>query len=898
MIYSAKLNGETFFSTNNLSEKFMLTSAVVEKEAGVSGKFTFTVPPANKFYGYFHKLTDYVDVYRDGKIIFSGRVFSISEAFDTQIKIECESMLAVLNDSVLRPRKFEYTTAHDVFRAFISNHNDQVEEEKQLKIGRINVPEDACYRDYQKIETTLKRLNDLSESYGGRVEIRRELDGLYVDWLKSYDEGCDQLIDFGSNMLDLTKKEDAAAIVTVLIPTGAKSSDGKTELDIKSVNDGLDYVVADEQYIQKYGYIYGTKNWKDVTVPENLKRKAQEWVNSCCVPQVQIKVTAVDLANAGIAADNFDTGMLLKVRAVYHGLAGDDTCWFECKKIKINLLDPKDEKIELGTTAKGYIQAKRSAANEQEAEIEDIASRYVTKTSMEEAIESATALISGAEGGYIVIRDSNQDGQPDEILIMDTPDISTAVKVWRWNNNGLGFSSHGINGPYELAATIDGKINANFITTGFLDAAIIKAGILRAQQGDTYWNLTTGEFHFGADIDTDKSKNFSYIPTTPYFIGDLYVTGRVTHTARVGYAITGQAVVAVDGTWGQGGDILMCTNSRSDGGYHAEDWILVTSWIDDAEVESLKGRISRAEINISTTAEGLQSKVSITDFNGQTIASKINQSASTVTIDAKHISLNGAVNLNDVIKFDDEGAYTDDLKIKAANRSAYVYSQNDVDRIRDIIMGTVYPTKSDYEKYSLTQSGKITSLDYQKVRNCVNDYGGVYETSIEVKPNAIKDVFTVEDNTGNKTEVSAGSVATKNINILGSIYKNGAELGYIKESGKVRKGSVEWSYRKWTDGYYECWTSWERDNFRIDDEWGYLFEGEIGHFEYPVIFTETPNLQTAINVGDWGWMLEARNNTYTRQTTPTYYAVSAVQRTMKLGISILASGYISMTPDI
>ena len=54
-------------------------------------------------------------------------------------------------------------------------------------------------------------------------------------------------------------------------------------------------------------------------------------------------------------------------------------------------------------------------------------------TTMNQAIKQATELITGNLGGYVVFHDADGDGQPDEILIMDDPDIDQAVKVWRWN---------------------------------------------------------------------------------------------------------------------------------------------------------------------------------------------------------------------------------------------------------------------------------------------------------------------------------------------------------------------------------------------------------------------------------------------------------------------------------
>lgn len=94
----------------------------------------------------------------------------------------------------------------------------------------------------------------------------------------------------------------------------------------------------------------------------------------------------------------------------------------------------------------------------------------------QKAIETATALITGASGGYVVL---NPSEKPSELLIMNTPDINTATKIWRFNMNGFGYSSNGYNGPFPLAITMDGAIVADFITTGTLNADIIKAGTLQ-----------------------------------------------------------------------------------------------------------------------------------------------------------------------------------------------------------------------------------------------------------------------------------------------------------------------------------------------------------------------------------------------------------------------------------
>ena len=136
---------------------------------------------------------------------------------------------------------------------------------------------------------------------------------------------------------------------------------------------------------------------------------------------------------------------------------------------------------------------KSSIADTISTQEKEIADKPST-SAMETAITHATEKISGNLGGYVVFHDADNDGSPDEILIMDTPDITTAVKVWRWNSGGLGYSGTGYAGPYStLALTSDGKIVADAITTGTLNANLIKAGVISDVAGNSQIDMTNGQ---------------------------------------------------------------------------------------------------------------------------------------------------------------------------------------------------------------------------------------------------------------------------------------------------------------------------------------------------------------------------------------------------------------------
>ncbi len=141
---------------------------------------------------------------------------------------------------------------------------------------------------------------------------------------------------------------------------------------------------------------------------------------------------------------------------------------------------------------KGKTETTSQFTNKFESTSQKIERVYKT---LEKAILDATNKIVGNSGGYVVLHDTNNDGKPDEILIMDMEDIPLATKVWRWNKEGLGYSYNAAGnayaGPYKTAITADGQINADFITTGTLNAERIAV-----ESYDDRTGLLTDYIHF------------------------------------------------------------------------------------------------------------------------------------------------------------------------------------------------------------------------------------------------------------------------------------------------------------------------------------------------------------------------------------------------------------------
>lgn len=169
--------------------------------------------------------------------------------------------------------------------------------------------------------------------------------------------------------------------------------------------------------------------------------------------------------------------------SVYYPQGGIAKVKQKVVRVVYNVLLDRYDSIELGQVQTSLGQAIR----------EDVMQEVPTTSMMQRAIRYASDMIRGGLGGYVVMT-PGEDGYPQEILIMDTPDVNTAVNVWRFNQGGLGHSSNGYNGPFsDIALTQDGKINASMITAGIMNANLIRAGIISDGSGLNSWDLGSGQ---------------------------------------------------------------------------------------------------------------------------------------------------------------------------------------------------------------------------------------------------------------------------------------------------------------------------------------------------------------------------------------------------------------------
>ncbi|MCI8374864.1 MAG: hypothetical protein HFI29_05425 [Lachnospiraceae bacterium] len=300
--------------------------------------------------------------------------------------------------------------------------------------------------------------------FGGEFEFDMYTVKLHAN--RGKDKGVE--LRYGKNITDLAQEENISNTITGIYPYWSDSEGNMVELPEKILSSDK---AANFPYPRTVPVDFSSKFQEKPPVSE-LRSAAVSYIetNHIGIPSVSIKVSFVPLWQTEeykdlallesvelcdvITVDYETLGVKTKakiVRTVYDVLAG-----------RYQSLEVGDARTTLASTLV-----------EQNQKIEGKPS----KGFLDDAIKNATNWITGVNGGYVVFH-KNANGQPYEILIMDTDNIETAKNVWRWNQNGWGHSKSGYHGPYTMAATIDGGIVADFVTAGTMLANRIKGGTL------------------------------------------------------------------------------------------------------------------------------------------------------------------------------------------------------------------------------------------------------------------------------------------------------------------------------------------------------------------------------------------------------------------------------------
>ena len=404
-------------------------------------------------------------------------------------------------------------------------------------------------------------------------------------------------IRYGKNLLGIEEELDMSTVATRIIPLG---SDGlllpEKYVDSSYINKYAHPKIRKVEFNQIKAQKEGEQQQDKEALPleeayEALRRAVIQLYNvdRIDIPKVNYKVDFLELSKTEEYKDYkiLERVWLGDTVTIKHNKIGID---IKAKVIKYkwNSILNRYEELELGNFKNSFVDVVSKVENTIKNELEGLETSVLDK-----AKEKATELINNGLGGYVL-------KTRDEILIMDTDNINTATKVWRWNKNGLGYSSTGYKGKYGLAMTADGAIVADFITVGVLNGLLLKAGSVKANAISQEYTRTI----------EDKITGVKNTLTQEFKVADGELSSKISDTKQ---DLQGN-INAVSNT------LTQTTNS-------------LTSKITDTKSD-LQGNINIVSNTLTQTANSLTSKINSTDGR----LSQIKQDLNGVSIIASNAS--------------------------------------------------------------------------------------------------------------------------------------------------------------------------------------------------------------------------------------------------------------------
>ena len=351
---------------DSVIDELKVIGAKCNLEVNKTGSLTFQIASTHPYYDKIKKHTSEIKLYQDDRVLFCGRVLNDEITFDNIKNIECEGELSYFLDSIQRGKEYHLEGgAENVIETYLKDivaiHNSQVDESKQFSVGLVNItdPNNYLYKISNYEDTLTILTNKLLNVYGGYLVVRHSNGVRYLDYVDELTNVCNQRIEFGKNIIDMTRYIKGEDVYTALIPLGATNETSGTtnteetyekRLTISSLPDSTDGTIKkvndyiyDSEAVEQWGWIWKVEKWDDVTVAENLLRKAKDELRNSIDATLTLDMTAIDLHLLDVDIDRINVGDRIQCISLPHNI----NTILIVKSIEIDIDNPANTKIKL-----------------------------------------------------------------------------------------------------------------------------------------------------------------------------------------------------------------------------------------------------------------------------------------------------------------------------------------------------------------------------------------------------------------------------------------------------------------------------------------------------------------------------------------------------------------------
>lgn len=444
----------TAFNTNGIGRLKDCISCVVTEERNGIYECELTYPVTGQHYSDI-EISRIVVV----KVSWSGnlqafRIFRISRPINGQVTISCRHISYQL--SYIPFRAFSASSLKGALAGFKSNALEPCPFTLTSDFDNSSsyaIPLPASIKSY-----LAGREGSIIDVYGNGAEWEWDNYNCILHKNRGADRGV--ILRYGKNIKDLKQEINIENTITGILPYW--NSENSRVILSKPIEAAT---AANFPFPRTVVMDFSDKFDNAPTVAQ-LTNITNQYIsqNKIGIPSVSMDVSFIDLAGTveykhlaptdirlcdTVTVDFVKLGIQTKAKVV---------------KIEYDVLAERYNNIEIGDGRTTF-----SATVEEQAQ--QISARP-TMSQMRDDIDRATGVLNSGLRGHVIIN-RNQEGWANEILFLDNENIAQAKNVLRINNNGIGFSSTGYNGPYYQSWTIDGHFALGGVNNAYGDFEIL-----------------------------------------------------------------------------------------------------------------------------------------------------------------------------------------------------------------------------------------------------------------------------------------------------------------------------------------------------------------------------------------------------------------------------------------
>lgn len=262
---------------------------------------------------------------------------------------------------------------------------------------------------------------------------------------------------YGKNIIDLEQEKEINNTITGVCPFWV-DSEGNNLVTLTEKT--VDSSTASSYPFKRTVPLDMSGDWEEAPTESQLRTRAQAYVNASGIgiPKVSIKVSFVNLPDteeykdvAALQSVNLCDYVSVQFEKLGINVAA------KVVKTVYNVLTERYDSIEVGALRSSLAGTISDQNSEIQGYIDNTRTMFKNfDATIQDDIAGATNWLTSADGYVMARKDAN--GNWKELLFLDTNNASTARNVLRINQNGIGFSSNGVNGPFTQAWTLDGKL--------------------------------------------------------------------------------------------------------------------------------------------------------------------------------------------------------------------------------------------------------------------------------------------------------------------------------------------------------------------------------------------------------------------------------------------------------